>query len=164
MLEERLLDTSIHERAAFVSGSAELDQYLRQFATQHIKKGVTSIRVLVDSDSPQEILGFYTLSAAQVELKELTSSDQKKLPRYPVPCFRMGRLAVHVDHQGKGYGAMLLGLAVERCLEARKHVAAYALLVDAKDEHAKSFYERHGFVACSDRPLTLYIGLGATTS
>lgn len=74
----------------------------------------------------------------------------------------MGRIAVQVDHQGKDHGAMLLGLAVERCFEARKHVAAYAMLVDARDEHAKFFYERHGFVACSDRPLTLYIGLGAT--
>jgi hypothetical protein len=46
-------------------------------------------------------------------------------------------------------------------LEARKHVAAYALVVDAMGEQAKSFYEHYGFAPCRDRPMTLYLPLGA---
>ena len=71
----------------------------------------------------------------------------------------MGRLAAHSAHQGQGLGKLLLGCAVERCLEARKQVAAYALLVDAKNEKARAFYEHFGFVACRDQPMTLYLSL-----
>jgi hypothetical protein len=106
VLEEQLLG-SHHERAAFVSGVPALDQFLLQYAAQQAKKGVTTVRVLVDSNASHEIIGYYTLSAAQVDAANLPPELQKKLPRYPVPCFRMGRLAVHIGARGKGYGAML---------------------------------------------------------
>jgi hypothetical protein len=34
------------------------------------------------------------------------------------------------------------------------------MLVDAKDDKAKAFYQRYGFIACLDAPLTLYLPLG----
>jgi predicted GNAT family N-acyltransferase len=90
----------------------------------------------------------------------LPDADRKRLPRYPVPCFRMGRLACRTDQRGRGLGRLLLGCAVDRCLKARTQVAAYALLVDAKDEVAKAFYEHYGFTPLADQPLTLYLPLG----
>lgn len=72
----------------------------------------------------------------------------------------MGRLAAHADHQGRGIGKLLVGCAVDRCLEARKQVAAYALLADAKDERAKAFYLHYGFVALRDSPMTLFCRSG----
>lgn len=36
----------------------------------------------------------------------------------------------------------------------------YALIVDAKDDAAKAFYEHYGFVPCVDQPRTLYLPLG----
>ena len=77
-----------------------------------------------------------------------------------VPCFRMGRLACRTDQRGLGIGKLLLGCAVDRCLKARQQVAAYALLVDAKDDVAKAFYEHFGFKTFQDAPLTLYLPLG----
>ena len=160
MLEERLFDASLHDRAAFSSGEGVLDEYLRRFASQHSRKGVSVVRVLVDDAAPSEILGFYSLSAAQVDVQQLAPALAKALPRFPVPCFRMGRLAVHAAHHGRGYGRILVGLAIERCLEARKHIAGYALLVDAKHDQAKTFYEHCGFTACADQAMTLYLPLG----
>ena len=161
MLEEQLLDPRIHDRQAFSSGVRELDEYLQRFAVQQSKKGINVVRVLVDTETPRAILGFYSLSAAQVDAIQLDTREQQKLPRYPVPCFRLGRLAVHSTHHGQGLGRILIGCAVERCLEARKHVAAYALLVDAKGESAKTFYEYYGFTPCQNSPMTLYLPLGA---
>ncbi len=161
MLEEQGLDPNRHDRQAFTSGVSELDDYLQRFAVQQSKKGVAVVRVLVDTDAPATILGYYSLSAAQIDVAQLDQSTQKKLPRYPVPCFRMGRLAAHSAHHGRGLGRILVGCAVERCLEAKKHVAAYALLVDAKGEKARDFYEHYGFIACTDNPMTLYLPLGA---
>jgi len=160
VLEEHALDTARHDRASFVCGVPELDDYLHRLAEQHRRKGISTVHVLVDTVAPQLILGFYTLSAAQVDVLQLAEASRKKLPRYPVPCFRMGRLACRLDQRGQGLGKLLLGCAVDRCLAAREQVAAYALIVDAKNESAKTFYEHYGFVSCVDTPLTLYLSLG----
>ena len=155
-----MLDPHLHDRQAFTSGVAELDEYLHRFAVQQSKKGIAVVRVLVDTDMPKTILGYYCLSAAQIDAIQMDERTQQKLPRYPVPCFRLGRLATHLDHRNRGLGRLLIGCAVERCLEAKKHVAAYALVVDAKGEDAKSFYEHYGFTPCRDNPMTLYLSLG----
>jgi GNAT superfamily N-acetyltransferase len=160
VLEEHPLDPVRHDRAAFDCGVAPLNEYLHRYADQQRRRGVSAVYVLVDADAPGLILGYYTLSAAEVDATALSESERKKLPRYPIPCFRMGRLACRLDQQGRGLGKMLLGCAVDRCLQARQQVAAYALLVDAKDDEAKRFYLHYGFTACLDRPLTLYLPLG----
>ena len=73
----------------------------------------------------------------------------------------MGRLACASGMQGKGIGKLLVGLAVARCLQAAHNVAAYALLVDAKDTAAAAFYKHYGFTAQKDAPLSLYLPLGS---
>ena len=160
MLEERTLDPERHDRAEFTCGVPALDDYLKRFALQHRRKGISAVHVLVDSDHPERILGFYALSAAQLDASELDADDRARLPRYPVPCFRMGRLACRSDRRGQGLGKLLIGCAVARCLEAAKQVAAYALIVDAKDATAKSFYEYYGFTPCTNAPMTLNLPLG----
>lgn len=137
-----------------------LDDYLHKYAAQQNARGISTVFVLVDDAAPRKILGFYTLSAAHVSVEQLSDTERKKLPRYPVPCFRMGRLARDIESRGAGLGEVLLGCAVGRCLHARSLVGAYALLVDAKDEESKSFYERYGFIPCVDAPMTLYLPLG----
>lgn len=160
MLEEQALDATRHDRAGFHCGVPALDAYLHKFALQQGAKGLNASFVLIDDAQPRNILGYYTLSAAQIGAAQLSEAERKKLPRYPVPCFRLGRLARSLKSRGTGIGAMLLGLAVDRCLKARLHVGAYALLVDAKDDQAQAFYQRYGFIACADSPLTLYLPLG----
>lgn len=160
MLEEHVLDPKLHDRSGFRCGEPALDAFLHKYAAQQSAKGISSVFVLVDSAHPHNILGFYTLSAAQIGVEQLSDSERKKLPHYPVPCFRMGRLACNLKTQGSGLGATLIGLAVDRCLKAKVHVSAYALLVDAKNDKAKAFYQHFGFTACVDSPLTLYLPLG----
>lgn len=160
MLEEHALDGKLHDRANFQCGEPALDEYLRKYAVRQTAKGLSSIFVLIDDARPRKILGFYTLSAAQIGTAQLSETEKKKLPRYPVPCFRMGRLARSIDHRGGGIGAVLIGLAVDRCLKARVHVGAYALLVDAKSEQACAFYQHYGFNVCVDSPASLYLPLG----
>jgi len=160
VLEEQSLQVKLHDRAGFCCGVPALDDYLRRFAAQQSAKGMASVYVLVDDLDPSRILGFYTLSAAQVDARHLIETDRKRMPRYPIPCFRMDRLACRSDHQGRGLGQLQMGCAVERCLKARSLVGAYALLVDAKDENAKAFYRHYGLTACVDSPMMLYLPLG----
>ena len=156
MLEEKALDPAIHDRLAFDCGVAALNEYLQRFAEQHRKRGISAAYVLADSSAPAKILGYYTLSAAEVGVERLAEVDRKRLP-----CFRMGRLACRTDQHGRGIGKLLVGCAVDRCLKARRQVAAYALIVDAKDNGARGFYEHFGFKALRDAALTLYLPLGS---
>lgn len=160
MFEEGPLNPALHDRAGFDCGVTELNAYLQRFAQQHRRRGIASVFVLTDAQAPAAIVGYYTLSAAEVDASNLGEAERKRLPRYPVPCFRMGRLAVAAPWRGHGIGRLLLGCAVERCLKTREQVAAYALIVDAKDEQAKAFYEHYGFTPFAGQPLALYLPLG----
>ena len=135
--------SGVHDRTRFVSGSAPLDRYFREQASQDIKRRITACFVAV-SVGTREIAGFYTLAATNVVLDALSPEISRKLPRYPVvPAALLGRLAVSQSLQGKGLGAALLADALLRT--ARAELGVFAMLVDAKDEAAQGFYERHGF-------------------
>ncbi|MDO4232792.1 MAG: GNAT family N-acetyltransferase [Lautropia sp.] len=153
----RLLPFSkLHDRGGFESGSPALDQYLQVQVTQDIRRRVASCFVaLTESD---RVVGYYTLASASMLLTQLPADVVKKLPRYPtVPAVRMGRLAVDRSFKGKGLGGALLADALERTI--RSEIAAYALLVDTKDEAAAAFYRHHGFIAFPSAPLMLFLPL-----
>ncbi len=147
---------STHNRNAFDSGSAPLNRYLREQVTQDVRRRVTACFVALNA--AHQIAGYYTLASASVLLSDLPAAIAKRLPRYPtVPAVRMGRLAIDQNFQGQGLGGALLADALQRAAQAE--IAAYALLVDAKDTHAAAFYQHHGLLALPDTPLTLFLPL-----
>ncbi|MCX5958747.1 MAG: N-acetyltransferase [Cyanobacteria bacterium] len=160
VLEELLLDPKRHDRSAFACGESALDAFLQRHAHQNMRKGISQTWVLVSPDKPSTIAGYYCLAPAEVVLANLQPADARPLPPYPIPCFRMGRLARDLRWRGEGMGALLIGLAVERCLRARQSVGGYALIVDAKGEKAKNFYLRYGFRPYIDTPNSLYLPFG----
>lgn len=160
MLIVEQLHPKRHARAGFACGEPSLDAYLRERAAQHHRDGIATTHVLTDDAAPACVLGYYTLSAAQLLLTDLQEADRRRLPRYPVPAVRMGRLAVATSEQGKGHGDFLLAHAVARCLGLREHLGVRVLLVDALHEKAASFYRAYGFREVSERSRTLYLPLG----
>ncbi|TPW03284.1 MAG: putative GCN5-related N-acetyltransferase [Alphaproteobacteria bacterium] len=121
---------------------------------QDEKRRVASCFIAVET-ATSKIAGYYTLSAASIDLSDIPAVVARKLPRYPaVPAIRLGRLAVATASHGQGLGAALLWDAMERA--ANVEIGAFALLVDAKDASAARFYARHGFTAFGDRPLLLF--------
>lgn len=147
-----------HDRGQFESGSEPLDRYLRRQASQDIRRRVAACFVALGQQ--RQIVGYYSLASASIFLEDLPARLSRKLPRYPsVPAVRMGRLAVDQAFKGQGLGGALLADALERV--ARSEIAAYSLLVDAKDEEAARFYVHHGFVPLADSPQTLFLPLGS---
>ena len=137
-----------HDRKAFSCGVEPLDRYFREQATQDIRRRVSACYVAID-EATLAIAGYYTLAAGGVPLVEMPAQLAKRLPRYAsVPVVRMGRLAVDQHYRGKKLGAALLWDAVLRA--TRSEIAAFALVVDAKDASAADFYRHHGFVALDD--------------
>ena len=151
------LDTQKHDRAAFSSGVAPLDAYLKNQASQDAKRRVGVTYVLREQDS-NLIIGYYTMSTASIETTRLPEEITRRLPRYGVlPAMLIGRLAVDQRYRGQGLGEYLLVDALKRCLRLSRKIASMAVLVDAKDERTVQFYERYGFRRFSDRPLSLYM-------
>lgn len=150
-----------HDRTRFDCDSEPLNRYLQAQASQDIRRRVAACFVALDDD--HRIAGYYTLASASLLLVDLPPRTQKKLPRYPtVPAVRMGRLAVDRAFKGRGLGGALLADALARC--ARSEIAAYALIVDAKDETATQFYLHHGLIALPDAPRTLFLPLETVRS
>jgi GNAT superfamily N-acetyltransferase len=142
-----------HSRTAFESGVEPLDRYFRVQAGQDARKNMTAPFALVLPDG--FIAGYYTLSATGVSLADLPVQITQKLPRYPlVPATLLGRLAVDRRHQGKGYGHFLLADALFRSV--RSEIASFAVIVDAKDENARRFYERESFLPFPEQPMRLF--------
>jgi ribosomal protein S18 acetylase RimI-like enzyme len=146
-----------HDRSNLSCGSEALDKYIRERASQDVKRLMASCFVAVDG-AGQSIAGYYTLAATSVLASDLPPEMLKRLPRYPaLPAALVGRLAVDRRFHRKGLGGALLADAARRVLDG--DLRAFALIVDAKDESAVAFYRLHGFQPFSSRPLSLFLPL-----
>jgi ribosomal protein S18 acetylase RimI-like enzyme len=132
----------------------ELDEYLKRFAKGNHKKNIGKTFVLLKEE---KVIGFYAISMSTIDFHQLSEDVRKGLPKYPIPVARIGRLAVDIEYQGKNIGKFLLMDAFERILDASRTVAAFAIVVDAKNEKSKKFYERFGFFSYDENALSLYI-------
>ena len=148
-----------HDRPGFSCGLPELDRYLTRQAGQDVRRRIARVFVCTASDA-DAVLGFYTLSAMSVDLASLPEELARKLPRHPVPCALIGRLAVGASVHGQGPGRLLLADAVKRVTAAGETVAMHALIVDAANDAAKRFYEGFGFAPLTDEPMRLFLPLG----
>ena len=141
-----------HNKVGFSCGIQELDDYLQTQAKQDLRRKVAAVYVLVNKSEPTTILGYYTLSSFSIETTDLPTEIQRRLPRYPLtPATLIGRLAR--DRRFLGIGNLLLVDALRRILLYSQQVGSAAVVVDAKNEEARRFYIKHGF-------LTFYQGSG----
>jgi hypothetical protein len=152
-----------HDKASFNCGTAELNDYFHTRVSQHIKSRITKCFVVIDRANNDKVAGFYTISAAGVPFETLEKHPAgvamvRGFPRYQLPVFLMGRLAVDIayrDYRPKlRLGESLLFDAIERCMES--DVAGFALIVDAKAE-AEGFYRKYNFVNYTSEPLKLIL-------
>jgi len=144
-----------HERKLFRCGDDALDHYLQTQATQDIRRNVANCFVVVEIATGR-LAAYYTLSAASIPLVDLPPEHIKHLPRYPaLPAVRIGRLAVDERFRSRGLGTAIVGDAGRRTMRA--DAAAFAILVDAKNDHAVAFYQRQGFSALFSRLRALFL-------
>jgi predicted GNAT family N-acyltransferase len=146
-----------HDRTAFHCGADALDRYLKQQARQDADKRVAAPFVAVNPPDTR-VLGYYTLSASVLTLTDLPDELTSKLPRYPqLPVTLLGRLAVDQSARGRRLGEHLLLDALHRSLTHADQIAAMAVVVDAKDENAASFYRHYGFIPLQAQPKRLFV-------
>lgn len=159
--EFHTLDKSFN-RNSFDCGSQELNSFLRTKARQNQSVNFNRTFIAIArGDTNKTILGYYSLSMGDITLTSLPEDLIKKLPKHPAPVARMGRLAVDNSTKGQGLGKLLLVDAMKRILTASELIGVYALLVDAKNDSAKNFYLKYGFISLIDEPMTLFLPLAS---
>ncbi len=105
-----------------------------------------------------------TLASGAIGAKSLPAKQAKKLPRHPVPVVLLARLAVDRSAHGKGLGGFLLRDALTRSLDLAEKVGIHAVVLDAFDAEAKSFYQRFGFSLLTDDVMRLFLPLSTIRS
>lgn len=148
-----------HDRRGFDCGSRELNEYLERYARQNHESGGAKTFVAVPPAEAARVLAFYSISPGAVEFARVPANLTRRLGRYEVPVFRLGRLAVSRSVQGRGLGADLLMSAGLRALSVAAQIGGVALAIDAKDEPAAKWYARFGAVPLLDDPLKLILPL-----
>ena len=144
------------DRGSFDCGAAKLNVYIQNHALHNQRLNIGATWVAHEANS-KKILGFHTVCASTISAAALPEPLRKKLPRYPVPCVLLARLAVDLSSQGIGVGKVLLKDAIERTLQISETIGAFALLVDAKDDEARGFYEHYGFLSLPAQRSTLFL-------
>lgn len=142
-----------HDLAAFDSGIAALDEWLKRRALANEEAGASRTYVVCAGG---RVVGYYALATGAVAHAAATGRVRRNMPD-PIPVMVLGRLAVDRAYQDRRLGAGLLRDAVLRVLQVAELGGIRAILVHAISEDAKRFYERHGFVASPIDPMTLMI-------
>ena len=146
--------TVVHRMERFSCGKPALDAFLKRFALINQQNGTARSYVAQRSG---EVIGYYSLSAASVEVARASARVAKGLPQHPIPMTLLARLAVDSHQQGHGLGTSLLQDALLRHLQAEAVIGSRALIVHAKDETAVTFYKKFGFEPSPVDPFHLFL-------
>lgn len=149
-----VLLTKEHDRKSFDCGVRELNEFLQKYALQNQNKHVSRTYVAI---ADNKIVGYYSLAYTNVTPSEAPTNISKAIGHYPIPVLLLARLAVEQTYHGKGLGAGLLQDALLKVPKAAEIAGIQAMLVHAKDDGAKRFYERFGFISSPANPYHLFM-------
>lgn len=131
------------DRQAFDCGRQSMNNWFRRHAWANHAGGSSRVSVITDAGSGA-IVGYVTLSAAQIERAFLPKSQQRNRPD-PLPVTLLGHVAVHKDYQGQGHAASLLLYALRMALAAAELIGSVGVITHPLDDGVRAFYTRHGF-------------------
>ena len=145
-----------HDVETFSCEEESLNRFLRERALRDMRSRTSATRVLL-GDSPTEIIGYYTLSAASIPFDRIPRALTRKLTRYPThPATLWARLARDVRWRGKGMGELLVVDAIRRAYTQTAHVGSAFIIVDALNDRAAKMYQSLGFTPFHDTPSQLF--------
>ena len=131
------------DRTRFDCGRDSLNLWFRRHGWANHVEGISRTNVICDAVTG-DIIGYVTLSAAQIERGFLPKAQQRNKPD-PVPATLLGQLAVHKDHQGRGYARSMLMFALRTALHASRDVGSFGVIAHPVDDQARMFYAKYDF-------------------
>ena len=131
------------DRRTFDCGRASLNTWFRRHAWTNHLSGASRVNVMCDPASGQ-MIGFVSLSAAQIERAYLPEPEQRNSPD-PLPVTLLGQLAVQTAWQGRGHARSLLLFALRTALCASDLVGSIGVITHPLDASLRAFYAKWGF-------------------
>lgn len=155
------LDTARHSRENFSCGKEDLDTYLRTQASQSQARYLSATYVLIPT-APADatvypIAGYVTLVSSEIPLQACPPKLKKVTNKSSLPILLLARMATDVQHKGRRIGECLLMHALSKAWEMKENSGCVAVFVDAKDNDAKSFYTKYGFVPLPENSMRLFL-------
>ena len=141
-----------HDRAAFDCGRASLNAWFVRHALANHRNNVSRVTVLPEAveeageneASAGRIVGYFALSAAQIERAHLLKAERRNRPD-PLPVFLLGQLAVDRRFQGQGHATLLLGYALQTAVRGADLIGSMGVITHPLDDELRRFYARWGF-------------------
>ncbi len=143
-----------HVLDGFDCGEEALNRFLLRFAFPNQQANASQTYLGLAGD---EVAGFYTLVVGEVAQDDAPERVKKGLARHPVPIMLLARMGVGQRFQGQGVGKGLLKDAIMRTLAAADIAGIRAFAVHAKNEKARTFYERFDFIPSPTDPLHMFV-------
>lgn len=131
------------DRASFDCGRESLNQWFSRHAWNNQEANVSRTTVVCDAVTG-EIVGYVTLSTAQIEREHLPKSARRNRPD-PIPAVLLGQLAVDRRHRGKGYARDLMLFALTTAVQVSRDIGCFCVLTHPLDDGVRAFYRRFGF-------------------
>lgn len=135
--------TADDQRDDFDCGRESLNQWFRRHAWRNQEAGVSRVTVVADPVTGQ-IVGYVSLSAAQIERAFLAKADQRNRPD-PIPALLLGQLGVDRRHQGRGYARALMFFALTTAVRLSRDIGCFCVLTHPLDDGVRAFYHGFGF-------------------
>jgi GNAT superfamily N-acetyltransferase len=140
------LDRSLHDRAAFSSGVARVDNFLKNNSSSQQDNDLTRVYVAC-LDDQVEVIGYYAVNSHAIDITTLPEPVREKLPRYPtIPAIYLSMIGFSENHRGKGGGSYLLADALKNCVRVADIAGSTMVVLDALNERAAKLYRQFGFV------------------
>jgi len=131
------------DRSSFDCGRESLNSWFHRHAWRNQEAGVTRTSVVCDPTNGS-IVGYVSLSTAQIERAWLAKADQRNRPN-PIPAALLGQLAVDRRHQGQGYARSLIFFALTTIVRFSKDIGCFCVLTHPPDDGVRTFYRSFGF-------------------
>jgi predicted N-acetyltransferase YhbS len=131
------------QRDTFDCGRESLNQWFHRHGWRNQQSGTSRISVVCDAATNQ-IAGYVSLSAAQIERAHLAKSAQRNRPD-PIPALLLGQLAVDLRYQGHGIARSLMYFALATAVRFSKDIGCFCVLTHPLDDGVRNFYRSFGF-------------------
>jgi len=135
--------TGDDDRETFDCGRESLNQWFRRHAWRNQQSGASRTSVVCDATTGA-VIGYVSLSAAQIERAYLPKAAQRNQPD-PLPAILLGQLAVDERYHRRGYARSLMWFALTTAVRFSKDIGCFGVLTHPLDDGLRAFYQRFGF-------------------
>lgn len=157
------LISAAHNVDQFHCGKDQLDTFLKRYALRNQKLDSSKTFVTCPESEPNRVVGYYSLVFGSVRHEDTPREVKQGMPRYPIPVMLLGKLAVDTAFrppaQNLRLGSALLKDALIRTVQAADLGGLRAMLVDAIDDEAVSFYRHFEFEPSPTDPKQLFLSM-----